>query len=253
MHRAVYRAWSPDAEAAERYFRRLRENEADLRALRLGMDKESVRLLGAFGGNGHWFVYLEKEARPPRPGSSAEPGRSPAPGGGEDVEADAALRRLLPGARDVLAAWPGASEPKVFAPMTDIFHYQRPHGREHWRRKAPAEAYGRIARLKPDMTASYVYYHHQYQEEKPGDGNKYGVIGLHENLLFFYAERPAVLEPAPYAGTLNTSNTPEDWGAAMRPHFIEWADMPESERVWLNLDRVLEVRLPDQTESGKDE
>ncbi|NGZ75349.1 hypothetical protein GYN08_08455 [Saccharibacillus sp. VR-M41] len=193
---------------------------------------------------------------------------------GPTEEADAApldAEALFPGAENVLSVWPGERGGRLFVPMTDIFHYRRPDAREPWRKTAApnkgeadrgkaesdlkaggagggrsSESHGRVARLKPDMTASYVFYHYQYQEEKPGDGDKYGIIGLHENLLFFYAERPATIGPPPYEGTLKTRNTPKDWGSAMQPHFIEWRDAPEGQTVWLNADRVLEARLPDQ-------
>ncbi|OWA34479.1 hypothetical protein B9G55_16570 [Saccharibacillus sp. O16] len=162
---------------------------------------------------------------------------------GED-EAAIEPEELLPGAEAVLSVWPGSSQRRLFVPMMDIFHYQHPVDREHWRRKTQTESYGRLARLRPEQVSSYVFYHYQYQEEKPGDGDKYGIIGLHENMLFFYAERPSTVEPAPYAGRLNTRQTPEDWGAVMQPHFIEWQDASENERIWLNLKPMFDVRVP---------
>lgn len=149
---------------------------------------------------------------------------------------------LLAAADGRLATWPGEKPGRRWAPMMDIFHYQHPVSLRHWQRKNDCgEPYGRLALLKPDMVASYVYYHYQYQEEKPGDGDKYGIIGLHENVLFFYAEQPTTLEPAPYEGKLSTSLRPERWAEVMEPHFIKWEGAPERQRIWQKLELVLGV------------
>ena len=146
-------------------------------------------------------------------------------------------------AEDALAVWPGGPCGRRWTPMTDIFHYQRPVSGEHWRRKSEdRQPYGRLALLKPEEVASYVYYHYQYQEERPGDGDKYGIIGLHENVLFFYAEQPTVREPAPYEGKLNTALKPDNWQETMDPHFIRWDQAVAGQDIWRRLELVLEVR-----------
>ncbi len=263
IKRWIYRAWSENAEAAETYFRQAAERREKMIA---AMRQAGASALSVFGGGGHWFLYAETEQEE-EVGDGAKAFESPssdsAPGGFEDraLEADASGKDafkpsaagvgmfdpalLLPGADSVLSAWPGEPRRRLFVPMADIFHYQRPAGGEHWRRTRQTESYGRIARLKPEKVSSYVFYHYQYQEEKPGDGDKYGLIGLHENLLFFYAERPSTVEPAPYEGMLTTRNTPEDWGAVMQPHFIEWPDKQENEKIWLNLKRAFDIRIPE--------
>lgn len=263
IKRWIYRAWSENAEAAETYFRQAAERREDLIA---AMRQAGASALSVFGGGGHWFLYAETE----QDGGTGEPAgvfeprwSDSAPVGFEEeaLEADASGKDafkpsaagvgmfepelLLPGADSVLSAWPGEPRRRLFVPMADIFHYQRPADGDHWRRTRQTESYGRIARLKPDKVSSYVFYHYQYQEEKPGDGDKYGIIGLNENLLFFYAERPSTVEPAPYEGTLTTQNTPSDWGAVMQPHFIEWPDKQENEKIWLNLERAFDIRMPE--------
>jgi len=143
---------------------------------------------------------------------------------------------------DALVTWPGTNEPRIWVPMMDIFHYQKPISEKHWLRKnASARPYARIAYLKPDKVASYVFYHYQYQEEQPGDGDKYGMISLHENLIFFYSEDPATVEPPPYSGHLSTSNTPPDWSGTMEPHFIPWGQPAEHEqsRIWLEIPLII--------------
>jgi L-rhamnose mutarotase len=149
---------------------------------------------------------------------------------------------LLPDAEACLAPWPGADAPRLWVPMLDIFHYQQPVSGEHWARTTPGSTpFGRLARLKPEHAARYIFYHYQYQEERPGDGDKYGIIALHENLMFFYSERPATVEPAPYQGKLATSHTPANWGEVMHPHFIMWNKPGERELIWLEIQLVLQA------------
>lgn len=65
--------------------------------------------------------------------------------------------------------------------------------------------------MKPEMVSSYIFYHYQLQEERPACGNKYGLISITENLLFFYTEEPVVKEEALYDGRMKTANTPGNW------------------------------------------
>lgn len=222
MKRWMYRAWSENEEEAAAYWHHAAGEREALLAL---MREAGVSALSVFGGDRHWFLYAETEHDPDKDEIAFEP------------------ESLFPEAASVLTAWPGEEKRRFFVPMTDIFHYQQPISQEHWRRKSISESYGRMARLRPDQISSYVFYHYQYQEEKPGDGDQYGMIGLSENLLFFYAERPSTLQPAPYEGKLQTQNTPKDWAAVMQPHFIEWAGVVQDQKIWLNLKRMFDVRI----------
>jgi len=116
--------------------------------------------------------------------------------------------------------------------MMDIFHFNRPQSLEHWRRDLPPEACtARVVYLRPEMVSSYIFLHYQMQEEKPGGGDKYGQISLHENLLFFYLEQPATNEAAQHKGQLKTKQTPPNWHEVMFPHFQPWGDT-EGEELW---------------------
>lgn len=155
------------------------------------------------------------------------------------------LEQLFQGAAEILKEWPGGEQPRLWVPMMDIFHYQQPVSAEHWKRShTEGTPYGRVAALKPEQVASYVYHHYQYQEERPGDGDKYGIIGLHENLLFFYSELPATVEPAPYSGKLATNLRPENWGEVMDPHFRKWSEMEPDQAIWKKLALVLSIPRP---------
>jgi hypothetical protein len=81
-----------------------------------------------------------------------------------------------------------------------------------------------LARLIPSMTARYIFYHYQLQEERPGGGDKYSRIFLSDDIAFFYGEVPEVIEPVYYLGSLSTHNTPPDreWQNIMNEHFIPW-------------------------------
>jgi len=136
-------------------------------------------------------------------------------------------------ASEYLEPWPSFEGFRQWVLMHDIFHYQLPQNPEEWRRKTKVERpVGRVIRLKPEMIASYIFYHNQYQEEKPCDGDKFGIIGIHEDLLFFYCEEPTYQEKPSYAGMLSTKNTPSNWGELMGKHFKAWANMKNAEDNW---------------------
>ncbi|MBC7960299.1 MAG: hypothetical protein H7X94_10560 [Vallitaleaceae bacterium] len=139
-----------------------------------------------------------------------------------------------------LESWPGFEGSRKWVPMHDIFHYQAPQNPEEWRRKTKVEKpHGRIIRLKPEMIASYIFYHYQYQEEKPCDGDKYGIIGIHEDVLFFYLEEPTYQEEAAYEGLLKTQNSPKNWGEVMSQHFKKWPDQKYSDDNWRDCEVLL--------------
>ncbi|QUH31337.1 hypothetical protein [Vallitalea guaymasensis] len=146
---------------------------------------------------------------------------------GETVES---FLEILPGVM---------GQERYWVPMADIFHYNSPVSVEHWRRKTkPEKSVGRILQLKPETLSRYIYYHYQYQEEKPGDGDKYGIIGIYENLLFFYTEYPTYEEAAIQKGKLNTTHTPSNWSELMEEHFLSWEDVSEEERYWRYIETI---------------
>lgn len=162
----------------------------------------------------------------------------------ESVDAAVPVESLFGDFNGRLKAWPGGSpEARHWVPMMDIFHYSAPQSVEHWRRKAPVEMpYGRVIRLQPEKVSSYIFYHYQLQEEHPGRGDKYGLISIHEDLLFFYQEQPRVAEETPAKPSLQTSNTPPNWGELMSQHFAPWTDLGEPE--WRPIVLLASVGLP---------
>lgn len=121
--------------------------------------------------------------------------------------------------------------------MPDVFHYSKPKSKEHWERGiAEKEPSMRLMYLKDDMVASYVFNHFRYQEEFPGDGNKYAIMGLLGNMLAFYSESPDEYDSEP-AGAFKTTDTPfEDWGEVMDSHFRIEPD--ETEPFWKPMKRI---------------
>jgi len=142
----------------------------------------------------------------------------------------------------LLEEWPGDSQPRRFVPMMDIFHCGEPRSTDNWQRTtAPETVRARLTRLQPEMVSSYIFYHYQLQEEKPGNFDKYCLISIHENLLFFYQEYPQVVESPPRVGKLATHNTPDDWHGTMFPHFLLWDDAPAGEEIWRRIELVLHI------------
>jgi len=144
-----------------------------------------------------------------------------------------------------LQTWPsGSSDVRHWVPMMDIFHYSQPQDVDHWRRKTVVEMpFGSVVRLRPEKVSSYIFYHYQLQEERPGTGNKYGLIGLHEDVLFFYQERPSVSEETPAQPSLKTSNTPPNWPELMSQHFAPWPDPGKPE--WRPATLLASIGLPE--------
>ena len=113
---------------------------------------------------------------------------------------------------------------KKWERANEIFHYSRPVSEEQWRRKKP---HVMVNFLKPEKISSYIYYHYQYQEEYPGDGDRYGIIYLHGQQMIFYLEEPTEVETEEIPGALTTKNTPKScWQELMNTHFADrWRDI----------------------------
>jgi hypothetical protein len=133
---------------------------------------------------------------------------------------------LLPEMSAFLEDWPGQPAARKWIPMIDVFHFNEPASYDHWLRKESVERrVGRVAHLKPEMAASYIYFHYQLQEERAFHGPKYEIIAMHENLLFGYQEFPAVVEEPVLPRKLSTTGTPADWNdSRMDTHFQPWED-----------------------------
>jgi len=198
MKRMMYRGqWAAGGEEAGKQ----KLAEARQRARQLVKDGE-VMTFAAYEWRGQLFLYYECIHREIEPETVFAP-----------IEAH-------------LEDWPGKPHKRKWVPMIDVFHFNEPAGYEHWLRKQPVERrVGRVAHLKPEMMASYIYYHYQLQEERAFLGDKYEIIAMHENLLFGYQEFPQVIEEPVLPQKLNTSGTPADWNdSRMDLHFQPWED-----------------------------
>lgn len=130
--------------------------------------------------------------------------------------------------------------------MWDIFHYNSISCEEQWRRKIPDKNVEmRLNRVRPEMFSSYVFYHYQFQEEKTGLNDKYGIISFDDGLMSFYQEYPAEVEEYPFPGKLSTNNSPLDiWEDLMRKHFIRWEDFDQPWRPMQCLFSVIPDYIP---------
>jgi len=139
---------------------------------------------------------------------------------------------LLKEASLYLESWPGEKSPRKWIPLIDVFHFNKPHGLEHWRRKSAIDSrIGQIGMLKPERVAYYLFYHYALQEGQVFLGDKFEIIGLSENLLFAYREHPEVIEMPPNPPTVSKNIVPENWADVGIPScFIPWPDLPG---VWL--------------------
>ncbi|MFS0725144.1 hypothetical protein [Paenibacillus sp. 1P07SE] len=123
-----------------------------------------------------------------------------------------------------LSVWPSLEGSRYSVRMTDIFHDGVPLDRRSWHegRRIQQRA-GSILRLKPEMAASYIFYHYQLQEEEPQRFNKTYLIGYYDNLIFSYQELPAAIDELKPSGALQTRNSPHhEWQERMTLHFQPW-------------------------------
>ena len=142
----------------------------------------------------------------------------------ESCDTTVTPEQLFPKLHTMLNMWPDG-EDKYYYPLIDIFHFNVPQSITHWSRKVKPEfCTGMISKIIPDSTARYIFYHYQMQEETPGSGAKYGRIFLMGDTVFYYSEKPDVLEKAIHKGALATHNTPvgNEWQKIMGTHFIWW-------------------------------
>lgn len=162
----------------------------------------AVLAAGIYRWKNHIFAYFE--------------------GIGRTVQPDWIIEELHP----YMCTWPGKDYQRYWVEMNPVFHFNEPQGLKHWKRKTPVESHvGKIGVLQPNMVASYVYYHYGLQEERTFNGDKYEIIGLHENVLFGYFEYPAVIEEPIHKQNLQTKSMPSDWAKAQIPqHFVPWDD-----------------------------
>jgi hypothetical protein len=127
---------------------------------------------------------------------------------------------------------------RLSIPMIDVFHDGIPD--EAWRGShSIEERVGSIARLKPEMVPSYVYYHYQKQEESPNSFNQTYMIGMHNRLIFSYHELPSRISPITRQGLLTTKHSPMNWHEVMYPHFDLWEEEIEGQQIWRKMERLM--------------
>lgn len=202
IHRMHHRAIAVNGAADEAQ----RALVAARDALQRAVDGGRVLTASAFRYREHFFTYVE-------------------------CIGEAIAHEELFGASPAFAAWPDRDA--KFIPMMDIFHCGVPWTVDYWRRRARVEKVeAHVIRIIPEKLASYIFYHYQLQEEQPGSFDKYAVIALNDNLLFFYKELPFVVEPPLRPGLLATKNTPDPWHPLMITHFQPWPDATGPEDYW---------------------
>jgi len=143
---------------------------------------------------------------------------------------------------DVLMRIPTSRGMQVSIDLPDIYHDGMPGDGPHWRAPGytPERRVGSLARLKPAMYCSYVYYHFLRQEEQPHGFNKYYIIGAHENMIFSYQEWPATIDTPKPQGSMSTDLTPNNWQELMHQHFELWTDQPSDSHEWIRLPLIWE-------------
>ncbi|RLT23723.1 MAG: hypothetical protein DWI30_02845 [Chloroflexi bacterium] len=144
---------------------------------------------------------------------------------------------------DMLLPVPSVHGPRVAIELPDIYHDGVPGDGPHWRAPGytPQKRVGSLARIKPDMYCSYVYYHFLRQEEIPHGFNKYYIIGAHEFQIFSYQEWPATVDEPKPKGSFDSQITPKNWQELMHIHFDLWPNQPKETQEWIRLPLLWEL------------
>lgn len=143
----------------------------------------------------------------------------------ESCEDEISPSELFLGIEKYLCIWPDTNN--AFYQLTEIFHFNAPQNIDHWTRKEkPKYCFCMLAKIVPELASRYIYYHYQFQEERPGSGDKYGRIFFMGDTALYYGEYPDVFEMAQHKGALTTNNTPDgdEWQNIMGTHFRWWDD-----------------------------
>lgn len=160
----------------------------------------------------------------------------------ECIEKDVAPDFFLGGISRLLEERPAIDGKEKWIPMIDIFHFDIPLDEAQWKRSLPVEKRaGRLAKIKPEKLSSYIYYHYMLQEAKRDKGNKYCVIGLHENFIFHYEEHPEEFAKSSFVGKLETGMQVENWDDLMYPHFVQWTDVGDAEKNLRIMEKLISV------------
>ena len=139
---------------------------------------------------------------------------------------DLGIEDLFPDLTPYLNPWPGEEKPRYYIPMLELYHSYDPSPEEEpcWKRQSHVDPEGMMSIMVPEGMASYIFLHHQLQEESPGDNGKDLTIWFDGTLAILYTERPKRLVENPRPGKLRTHNTPDDWGTVMDPYFVPFPD-----------------------------
>lgn len=213
LFRRAFRATAVDQKALVDYFGSF---EAQLEALR---EANVIMTLKLVNDGRYFYLYYE----------AASEDYSP-----ED---------LFPGCADLIQSVPGHSGERKWVALMDVFHWHQPQSWAHWERQQPAtQRLLMLARLKPEMVGSYIYYHQCQEIGLPGDDNKYVSIHLDEDYLLMYVELPKVIDKQPPNPNVDVSHVPRGaaWHALMNEHFAPIENMKEGS-FWTELATILEL------------
>lgn len=138
---------------------------------------------------------------------------------------------------DVLVSVPSVHGSCVAIALPDIYHDGMPDDGSHWRAPGytPQRRVGSLARIKPELYCSYVYYHFLRQAELPHGFNKYYIIAAHEFQIFSYQELPATVDTPKPASLFTSQLTPANWQELMHAHFDLWPNQPQASQEWIRL------------------
>ena len=134
------------------------------------------------------------------------------------------INDYLPEISSFVEMWPGQNELRPYVNMVKCYQSAPMETVPDWKEaRIGHKPYVSISRMKLEKLDSYIFYHYQLQEEKPGDNGRYMAIWGNEEWFVLYGrEGLDDIYASDYKGKLDTQNTPENWRETMLPHFYTW-------------------------------
>lgn len=144
--------------------------EAARREAERWIKEGSILCLSLYQWNQMCFLHCEAEGNVPQPES------------------------MLSALSSCLETWPEEDGRRNWAPMYPVYYHCIPDETVNWQRgRIGKKRIGRIAFLKEEKLASYLYWHKALVDEGLFTGDQYQYISFHENLLFSYYEEPKIM------------------------------------------------------------
>lgn len=136
------------------------------------------------------------------------------------------LEEYLPEIADYVFQWPGQAELRSYVPMMKYYQSLPMEEVADWKRLPGTVPTLSVSRMDIDKLQSYIFYHYQLQESRPGGNGRYlGIWGSEDWCVLYNQKNPEQPVQTQYKGKTSSFDCPDGcWREYMVPHFYTWPD-----------------------------